>query len=326
VIRSADATRPLAPERPLNLPPREPWWIASYSALQLTPPPASAPHAGPVPLTPERAFMGANTAAEDIYAESLDDEAPGLPALAGAGLHAFPRGPSPGSFLHGLLEWAGRQGFARVRDDPAEAKDLIARRCNLRGWSYWIEPLTDWLLQCLATPLRLPGGPALQLAGLDSYQVEMEFWFATRHVDARRLDPLVCQATLGAALRPALLPTHMNGMLKGFIDLVFEHQGRYHVLDYKSNWLGPTDPDYTPAAMRAVVLAHRYDLQYVLYLFALHRLLRSRLPGYDYDQHVGGAVYLFLRGGGAPSQGLHHERPPRRLMDELDALFGGARE
>jgi exodeoxyribonuclease V beta subunit len=257
--------------------------------------------------------MGANTAAEDIYAESLDDEAPGLPALAGAGLHTFPRGPGPGSFLHGLLEWAGKQGFARVRDDPAQAKDLIARRCNLRGWSHWIEPLTAWLRQCLDTPLQLPGGPALQLAGLDSYQVEMEFWFAARHVDARRLDPLVCQATLGAAPRPALLPTHMNGMLKGFIDLVFEHQGRYHVLDYKSNWLGPTDPDYTPAAMRAVVLAHRYDLQYVLYLFALHRLLRSRLPGYDY-------------GSGAPSQGLHHERPPRRLMDELDALFGGARE
>jgi exodeoxyribonuclease V beta subunit len=265
--------------------------------------------------------MAPHTAAEDIYAESLDDLPPALPAPAGAGLHTFPRGPGAGSFLHGLLEWAGRQGFARVRDDPAMARDLIARRCNLRGWSHWVQPLTAWLLQCLDTPLRLPDGPALHLAGLDTYQVEMEFWFATRQVDARRLDSLVHAATLGGAPRPALLPTRMNGMLKGFIDLVFAHQGRYYVMDYKSNWLGATDPDYTPAAMRTAVLDHRYDLQYVLYLFALHRLLRSRLPGYDYEQHVGGAASLFLRGSGAASQGLHLERPPGRLMEDLDALF-----
>lgn len=307
VFRPADAALPLAPELPLDLPPREPWWIASYSALQVG------------------AAESAHTAAEDTYSEGLDQQEPGppAPAPAGTGLHTFPRGPGAGSFLHGLLEWAGRQGFARVRDDPAMAQDLIARRCNLRGWSHWVAPLTAWLLQCLDTPLRLPDAPPLQLAGLDTYQVEMEFWFAARQADARRLDSLVHAATLGGAPRPALLPTRMNGMLKGFIDLVFAHQGRYYVMDYKSNWLGPTDPDYTPAAMRAAVLDKRYDLQYVLYLFALHRLLRSRLPGYDYEQHVGGAAYLFLRGSGAASQGLHHERPPGRLMEELDALFGG---
>jgi exodeoxyribonuclease V beta subunit len=105
------------------------------------------------------------------------------------------------------------------------------------------------------------------------------------------------------------------------MDLVFEHEGRYYVADYKSNWLGPDDTAYTVQAMRDEVLHHRYELQYSLYLFALHRLLRSRLPDYDYDRHVGGAVYVFLRGHAAPTQGLHLERPPAALMEALDRLF-----
>ena len=94
---------------------------------------------------------------------------------------------------------------------------------------------------------------------------------------------------------------------------------------YKSNWLGPGDADYGAAALRAEVLAHRYELQYVLYIFALHRLLRARLPGYDYERHMGGAVYLFLRGHAAPGQGLHMERPPLALMNALDDLMRGIR-
>ena len=75
--------------------------------------------------------------------------------------------------------------------------------------------------------------------------------------------------------------------------------------------------------MRAEVLKHRYELQYTLYLFALHRLLRARLPDYDYERHVGGAVYLFLRGHAAATGGLHLEKPPAALMEALDRLFSG---
>jgi exodeoxyribonuclease V beta subunit len=110
-------------------------------------------------------------------------------------------------------------------------------------------------------------------------------------------------------------------MLKGYIDLVFEHDGRYWVADYKSNWLGPEAQAYGPAALRASVLAARYDLQYSLYLVALHRLLAARLPGYDYDRHIGGALYLYLRGIDAPGAGVHREKPPRELIERLDRLF-----
>jgi exodeoxyribonuclease V beta subunit len=75
--------------------------------------------------------------------------------------------------------------------------------------------------------------------------------------------------------------------------------------------------------MEQAVLEHRYDLQYVLYLLALHRQLRARLPDYDYDRDVGGAIFLFVRGLDAPSQGVYFVKPPRALIEQLDALFQG---
>ncbi|MDM0069723.1 exodeoxyribonuclease V subunit beta [Variovorax sp. J31P207] len=333
----ADALQ-LAPEPALPSGPRERWWVASYSALSragdLLDDEAALALGEPatrlaLPPTPA-------SAAEDIYADSRGDAiAPdddfGTPAPSTGSLHDFPRGAGPGSFLHGLLEWVGRQGFGRLQSDAAaqaDLADLVARRCNLSGWSTWTETLRGWLLGWLAAPLDLgalvPGAGAVAPAALGRVQIEMEFWFGVQQVDLRALDALVCRHTLDGAPRAALLPQQLNGMLKGFIDLVFEHEGRYYVADYKSNWLGPRDADYTPAALRDAVLQHRYELQYVLYVFALHRLLRSRLADYDYERHVGGAVYLFLRGHAAPGQGLHCERPPKALIDALDVLFSGA--
>jgi exodeoxyribonuclease V beta subunit len=75
--------------------------------------------------------------------------------------------------------------------------------------------------------------------------------------------------------------------------------------------------------MDEAIRSHRYDLQYVIYLFALHRLLRSRIPDYEYDRHVGGAAYLFVRGINAATAGVHFERPPKALMDLLDGIFTG---
>jgi exodeoxyribonuclease V beta subunit len=151
----------------------------------------------------------------------------------------------------------------------------------------------------------------------------MEFWIETRQLDLQALDHAVIQHTLGGRPRPGLSPDSLTGMFKGFMDLVLEHEDRYYIVDYKSNWLGPDDAAYTAQAMDEAVRAHRYDLQYVLYLLALHRLLQARLPDYDYDQHIGGAVYLFVRGIAAPTAGVHVERPPKALIEHLDRLFAG---
>ena len=91
-------------------------------------------------------------------------------------------------------------------------------------------------------------------------------------------------------------------------------------------WLGVDDAAYTEQAMEQSILDNRYDLQYVLYLLALHRQLRARLADYDYDRHMGGALYLFLRGTGSASRGVFFTRPPRELIERLDRLFQGKPE
>jgi exodeoxyribonuclease V beta subunit len=287
------------------------WWIASYSALAIAD--------GYVLMGAEPGIsLEPATALEANLQE--EDEAEALPA--GAGIHGFPRGAGPGTFLHGLFEWAGREGFAKTAGDPITLHNTVARRCNLRDWETWIEPLSAWLGSYLNAPLRF-NGTQCKLSTLSTYQVEMEFWFSSRSVNVQRLDALVRQYTLGGAPRPVLAANELNGMFKGFIDLTFEHQGRYYVADYKSNWLGGNDQAYDAEAMAETMLNKRYDLQLCLYLLALHRQLKLRLAGYDYEQHMGGAVYLFVRGHQAPTHGVHFERPPRQLIEQLDQLFMG---
>ena len=270
--------------------------------------------------------------------------------VPGSSVHDFVRGPQAGTFLHGLLEWAGRQGFATLAKDPARLAEQVRWRLQrMPDWQPWQSLLTDWLVRLLTQPLPLDaggrgrapdstpdmpvdagyapsdGGSSFTLAGLRQYQVEMSFMLAVQDIDLPALDAWVRQHTFSGAARPPLLPGQLNGMLKGFIDLVFEHDGRFYVLDYKSNWLGSSDEAYRGETMQAAVLAHRYELQYLFYLLALHRLLKVRLPDYDYDRHVGGALYLFLRGSGAPSRGVFAARPPRAVIEALDAAFAGQR-
>ena len=155
-------------------------------------------------------------------------------------------------------------------------------------------------------------------------QVEMEFWLESHGVKTTALDHLVQKHCQPGQPRPPLASNQLNGMLKGFIDLLFVHAGRYYVVDWKSNRLGTDDAAYTREAMQAAMLHHRYDLQAVLYVLALHRLLKARLPNYDYDRDVGGAIYVFLRGAAAASQGLLMDKPPRQLIEAIDELFAGA--
>jgi exodeoxyribonuclease V beta subunit len=296
---------------------KENWWIASYSALRIGDTITDSGDQSPDSPQAQKLF-------DD---ERLDPDAPREVSVSGADIHRFPRGPNPGTFLHGLLEWAGEEGFPSVGHDRPALESAVARRCNRRGWEGWIVALTDWLQHLLTVPLRLAADDQpVALCELDQpnqYRVEMEFWFASHKVDVAQMDALVRRYTHNGAPRAAAETHMLNGMFKGFIDLTFEHQGRYYVADYKSNWLGVDDDAYTEDAMQTAILDSRYDLQYVLYLLALHRQLKARLADYDYDRHMGGALYLFVRGSRAPSQGAWFTRPPRALIEGLDLLFQG---
>ena len=116
----------------------------------------------------------------------------------------------------------------------------------------------------------------------------------------------------------------VKGMMKGFLDLTFEFEGRFFLADYKSNLLGSKVEDYGNEALKAAMRGHRYDLQYLIYTVALHRYLTTRVVDYDYRQHFGGVYYLFPRGM-SPKQGnrygVYYDCPDYALIDRLDRLF-----
>ena len=145
---------------------------------------------------------------------------------------------------------------------------------------------------------------------------------------AGALDTLIREYDPLSAGCPPLNFRQVQGMLKGFIDLVFRHEGRYYLLDYKSNWLGESSEAYTQDAMASAMQMHRYDLQYQLYTLALHRYLRHRMADYCYEAHFGGVIYLFLRGVDANDthSGVFSTRPAAELIEKMDNLFAAGTE
>ena len=309
--RGAQRPEKLHSARLYQLPPPDPWWISSYSSL------THGTGEAVRHIAPE-------TATQDVLAEAARESIEAMQTVHDQGIHAFPRGAEPGTFLHDLLEWVAETGFASMAMNTTALEQQIARRCQRRGWQAWIAPLTQWLPSLLRTPLTLPDGGTLAFADLNDrqrYQAELEFWFEANQVDTQRLDDLVTRYTLDGAPRAPMPHNRINGMLKGFIDLIVEHNERYYVIDYKSNWLGETTSAYDTAAMRDATLLSRYDLQYAIYTLALHRQLRARLPNYSYDRHVGGVLYLYLRGIDGAGHGVHTERLPYALIEAMDRLF-----
>jgi exodeoxyribonuclease V beta subunit len=115
----------------------------------------------------------------------------------------------------------------------------------------------------------------------------------------------------------------MSGFMKGFIDLVFEFEDRFYLVDWKSNWLGPDLDAYASAAIETEMTRRFYTLQLSIYTVALHRFLRARKPGYDYEKHFGGAYYLFLRGiePARPEFGVHRMKLRADFVEKLSTVF-----
>jgi exodeoxyribonuclease V beta subunit len=117
----------------------------------------------------------------------------------------------------------------------------------------------------------------------------------------------------------------LSGFMKGFIDLVFEHEGQYFVVDYKSNYLGPQAEHYQAVSLNEAMRQHDYPLQYLIYSLALHRYLKLRLPDYEPTKHLGGVAYLFIRGMSPEwgTAGVFFEHVPVEVLLALDELMSG---
>ncbi len=246
-----------------------------------------------------------------------------------------------GVLLHDLLEWQFNQNWPLSSNSPNSSTptdwmSLFESKSLKIGLSDTQQKLLlNWIGNIVNTEyvLELSNLPhlhrdknfslsSLLLSDLNSQNAwaEMSFTLPIGSMNVASLDAHITAHVLAKRDRPALQPKVMSGMLTGFMDLVFEAEGRYYVLDYKSNLL---KTGYAGIDLEESILSHRYDVQYTLYLLALHRLLKSRLQGYDYDEHIGGAIYLYLRGVDSESQGIFVDRPPKELILSIDEAFKG---
>ncbi len=255
-------------------------------------------------------------------------------------LASFPRGRAAGNAMHEVLE------RALHADVAIEGLGLLVPGALTRhglDTSRFGDTLREALSLALDVPLFGLNEPAPTLRKLAQGQTfpELTFDFAVlpgRNRDDGSQPGSVSSGALArvfadhpggtvthdyAAMIAALDFVPLRGMLTGAIDLVASVDGQWVIVDYKSNYLGDFLSDYNASSLTHAMQSHHYILQYHLYLVALHRYLRLRLPAYDYDQHVLGAAYLFVRGMDQRSagSGVFVDRPPKARIESLDALF-----
>ncbi|MDF3125558.1 exodeoxyribonuclease V subunit beta [Rheinheimera sp. 1928-s] len=332
VVLLQDQAGELLPYAQMNRSVKELWWIASYSAL----------------LEQHQHDSKAAELFQELAPEQLQDDSEPQEPEALTIAQGFVRGSQAGTFLHDVLEWGAAQGFDELARQPdlwqqgltplmqkyGLLQQLPEHRWQIRYWaeqqapypetdnlSAAIVPLQHWLTELIQTPLWRNTNASLSTLKDGSYRAELEFWLAVQHCSSTQLDSLVQQYLWPELPRPALRTTQLQGMLKGFIDLTLEQEGRYWVLDYKSNYIA--DGQYDSHALIQQMLAHRYDVQAALYAVAIHRLLQSRLADYKPQEHLGGALYWFLRGGEAANKGVLAVDIPLELVNKLDALLQG---
>ncbi|MDN5863901.1 MAG: exodeoxyribonuclease V subunit beta [Gammaproteobacteria bacterium] len=243
------------------------------------------------------------------------------PAESAAGVHAFPAGAASGTFLHEVIE------ALDFESDEATASEEVQKQLIAHGFeSHWKGVLSAWLYGLFRTPLDKTG---CRLADIPRARRrdELEFHFLMNRLEATKLNEAVA-VFAPETPRPELHFDDVAGQMKGYIDLVFEHDGRFWIADYKSNRLGSGLDAYTLEALDRAMAEHRYDLQYLIYTVAVHRYLKTRIPDYDYERHFGGVLYLFLRGMApdAPApRGVWHTRPALADIRRLDAYLARSR-
>lgn len=142
---------------------------------------------------------------------------------------------------------------------------------------------------------------------------ELEFYFSIDSVNKKILNEILGEEA------DLVGETDLEGLMTGFVDLVFEHNGKFYILDWKSNHLGNATENYDRQALTETMKLSNYNLQYMIYTVAVKRWLESRIKGFDYDKHFGGIVYVFLRGVREGREtGIFTTRPAKDTIENLD--------
>ena len=283
------------------------WWIGSYSSLA-----HGARHEGAAVDHDLRALK-TEAAIATVVAPIEDDD-----------IVRFPRGSVAGECIHAVLEHID---FTNPTGWPSAIDAALRTRPQTVPGGASAAPLAKMLARMLRDVLNtpLPTGPRLADIPRGRCLIELEFSLPSKRLSATRLASVL---HLNGYPVPPLAFGTLEGYLRGFIDLIFEHEGRFHILDWKSNHLGDTPAHYGAAPMARAMDEHGYHLQYLLYAVAVHRYLQQRLPDYRYDDHFGGVMYLFVRGvrpgwiaADGAATGVYAHRPTLQVLEQLSALL-----
>ncbi|MCT8554276.1 exodeoxyribonuclease V subunit beta [Glaesserella parasuis] len=231
--------------------------------------------------------------------------------------YQFPHSTKVGNLLHKFFEhWDFQQAVDQTQ------LQALCEQLNLD--EAWLEPLTTWFEQVIQTPF---GEQAVSLTQIFTHKRlnEWQFYLRLSNKEALyRLNQLLKKHSPLAKQLPDLTLYNLEGFVRGFVDCIAQIDGKFYVIDYKSNFLGYLPQDYQAEKLAKTMGQFRYDLQYLLYTLAVHRYLSARLgENYNYEQHFGGVAYLFLRGmNGEPNSGVYFDKPSQELIEEMDRLFG----
>jgi exodeoxyribonuclease V beta subunit len=242
-------------------------------------------------------------------------------------IFSFPKGTRAGTFFHDIFE---HYDFATTDSDALG--QLVAKKLQQYGFDQkWQETVCRAITDVLSIAL-LPELATLKLSSIQmSDRVnEMEFYFPLNHLSPRNFSKIFSSHPQAEELKDfsgnlAKLDFRpLRGFMKGFIDLVFQHAGRFYLVDWKSNYLGPTLDDYDQTALIQTMQTDLYTLQYHLYTLALHQYLRYQKPEYCYEDHFGGVFYIFIRGVDnlrSPGTGVFFDFPDSDLIHALGKML-----
>ncbi|NNL41626.1 MAG: hypothetical protein HKO79_03970, partial [Desulfobacterales bacterium] len=238
-------------------------------------------------------------------------------------IFSFPKGARAGIFFHDMLE---NLDFKDSSDNIRES--LVKTKLEEFGFDLkWKNTVGDMINNLIATPLlEEQKDLILSSVAMTDRINEMEFYFPLKTVTAQKLSQIF--SDYAGIHIPADFPTRIEklsfmpseGFMKGYIDLVFQHSGKFYLVDWKSNYLGNQVEDYSKDSIDDTMNKDLYVLQYHIYLLAIHQYLRHHMSGYDYETDFGGVFYIFLRGMNkkrGPQSGVYHALPKADLIYAL---------
>ncbi|WP_395338361.1 exodeoxyribonuclease V subunit beta [Ningiella sp. W23] len=240
-----------------------------------------------------------------------------------------PRNADTGNLLHNILEDHDFSQPFNISEHHAHLVAYAPAQASNQNDSFGIdeEELSQWIEDVLACPIYIQGeqsSATFHLNDLKYTLKEPEFYFPIEEVSMATLMHMLAKHRGLSADELMLNKETINGMMHGFIDLLFEHEGKYYVADYKSNYLGDDFADYHYEALHQSIMEHNYDLQYLIYSWALHKFLLSRLADYNFSQHFGGVYYFYLRGmssQGPKGSGVFYQAISQSDLNRLSMIF-----